>query len=314
MHKALIRASIGAAALFAVTGTVAAQELRFMTGPQGGIWVPLGGALKDLWEKNIPGLKVAALPGAGVVNVRGIEENKADIGFGNTITTVDAVAGNAPFPKPHASVCNLATLYPQYFQVIVLASSGINSVTDFKGKTITTLPRGNTTEAANMHMLKAHGLTYNDLKVTFGSITDSVTQMQDGQAQVWSVATGIPAAGVMDLSAGREVKLIDLGATVEGMKKINPGYSLGIIPAGTYPKQTTEIKVPTFGAHIVVHCKQPEDLVYKMTKAIAENVAQIALVHKGMAKLTVAEMGVDVGVPMHAGALKYYKEKGISTK
>ena len=142
MHKALIRASIGVAALFAVTGTVAAQELRFMTGPQGGIWVPLGGALKDLWEKNIPGLKVAALPGAGVVNVRGIEENKADIGFGNTITTVDAVAGNAPFPKPHASVCNLATLYPQYFQVIVLASSGINSVTDFKGKTITTLPRG----------------------------------------------------------------------------------------------------------------------------------------------------------------------------
>ena len=104
------------------------------------------------------------------------------------------------------------------------------------------------------------------------------------------------------------------GATVEGMKKINPGYSLGIIPAGTYPKQTTEIKVPTFGAHIVVHCKQPEDLVYKMTKAIAENVAQIALVHKGMAKLTVAEMGVDDGVPMHAGALKYYKEKGISTK
>ena len=77
-----------------------------------------------------------SLPGAGIANVRGIEEGKADIGFGNSISTVDAVAGNPPFNKPHANVCNIATLYPQYFQVVVRADSGINSVKDLKGKSL----------------------------------------------------------------------------------------------------------------------------------------------------------------------------------
>ena len=64
-----------------------------MTGPQAGFWVPLGGQLKDMWEKAVPGLSVTSLPGAGIANVRGIEEGKAEVGFGNTITTVDAVDG-----------------------------------------------------------------------------------------------------------------------------------------------------------------------------------------------------------------------------
>ena len=100
-------------------GAVSAQEVKLMTGPQGGVWVPLGGQLKDLWEKAVPGLSVQALPGAGIANVRGIEEGKTEIGFGNSISTVDAVAGNPPFTKKHANVCNVATLYPQYFQVVV---------------------------------------------------------------------------------------------------------------------------------------------------------------------------------------------------
>ena len=104
-----------------------AAEYKMMTGPQGGVWVPLGGQLKDMWEKAITGMfRCSPLPGAGIANVRGIEEGKADIGFGNSISTVDAVAGNAPFNKPHDNVCNVATLYPQYFQVVVRADSGIN--------------------------------------------------------------------------------------------------------------------------------------------------------------------------------------------
>ena len=74
-----------------------------MTGPQAGFWVPLGGQLKDTWEKAIPDLKVQSLPGAGIANVRGIEEGKAEVGFANTITTADAVAGTgeAPLDKKH---------------------------------------------------------------------------------------------------------------------------------------------------------------------------------------------------------------------
>lgn len=288
-----------------------ADQLKFMTGPQGGFWVPLGGALKDLWEKNIKGTTIQALPGAGVANVRGIEEGKADIGFGNTITTVDAIAGTAPFTKPHANVCNLASLYPQYMHAVVLASSGINSMKDMKGKSLITLPRGNTTEVSAQQMLQVHGLTYKDMKVNFGSISDAVTQMQDGQVNMMIVGTVIPASGIMDLAAGRDVKVLDYADVFPAMKKLNPGYTLETIPAGTYPKQDKDIKVPGFAAHIVVSCKLPADVVYGMAKSIAENVPTLAAVGKATSTLTPAIMATDIGVPMHPGAAKFYKEKGV---
>lgn len=113
---------------------VTAAELKMMSGPQGGSWIPLGGQLKDMWEKAVPGLSIQALPGAGIANVRGIEEGKADIGFGNSISTVDGLAGRAPFTKAHNNVCNVATLYPQYYQMVVPADAGINGIQDLKGK------------------------------------------------------------------------------------------------------------------------------------------------------------------------------------
>ena len=92
-----------AAAAFAIP--VAAQQVTMMTGPQGGSWVPLGGALKNMWEAAVPGLQIQAQPGAGIANVRGIDEGKAQIGFGNSSTTVDGVEGRAPYPKKTTKVC-----------------------------------------------------------------------------------------------------------------------------------------------------------------------------------------------------------------
>ncbi len=82
----------------ALAGAVSAADLKLMTGPQGGAWVPLGAQLKDMWEKAIANTSVQALPGAGIANVRGIEEGKTDVGFGNSISTVDAVAGKTAIP------------------------------------------------------------------------------------------------------------------------------------------------------------------------------------------------------------------------
>src|SRR5262245_23572900 len=101
-------AALAAAFGMVWAGTVqAAGTYRLMTGPQGGVWVPLGGALKNLWEKAIPGLTVQTLPGAGIANVRGIEEGKTEIGFGNSISTVDGIAGREPFPAATKNVCEL---------------------------------------------------------------------------------------------------------------------------------------------------------------------------------------------------------------
>ncbi|MET0632317.1 MAG: TAXI family TRAP transporter solute-binding subunit [Tardiphaga sp.] len=296
----------------ALAGTASAADLKLMTGPQGGAWVPLGGQLKDMWEKAVPNLSVQALPGAGIANVRGIEENKTDVGFGNSISTVDAVAGKPPFNKPHANVCNVATLYPQYFQVVVRVDAGVNSIKDLKGKGIAAQPRGNTAEEITKQLLQVNGLTYNDVKMSFVSYTDAVSQVQDGHAVAFTAGTTIPSSAVMDLATSRDVKIIDLADQLDAMKKVNPGYTLNTIPKGTYPKQDKDIQVIGYATHIVASCKLPEDTVYSMAKAISQNTQQLSSIVKDIRNLTPKGMAENIGVPFHRGAAKFYKEAGIA--
>lgn len=307
-------ALLAATAALTITTAAGAADLRLMTGPQGGVWVPLGGQLKDMWEKAIPGTNVQAMPGAGIANVRGIQEGKTEVGFGNSISTVDALVGNPPFNKPHDKVCNVATLYPQYFQLLVPANSDIKSVKDLKGKSITTQPRGNTGELITQQILKANGLSYSDVKVSHVSYTDSVEQMKDGHAQAFSLGTAIPSGAVMDLASARDVKLLDLSSDLPAMKKLNPGYTLVNVPKGTYPKQDQDVKVIGYATHIVASCDLPADQVYAMTKAMADNVPAMAATSKTMEGLTPQAMAEDIGVPFHPGAARFYKEKGIEVK
>jgi TRAP transporter TAXI family solute receptor len=297
-----------------VLRSASAAELKFMTGPQGGAWVPLGGQLKDLWEKAIANMSVQALPGAGIANVRGIEEGKTDIGIGNSISTVDAVAGKAPFNKPHGNVCNVATLYPQYFQVVVRVDAGVNSIKDFKGKAIAAQPRGNTAEEITKQLLQVNGLTYNEVKMSFVSYTDAVTQVQDGHAVAFTAGTTIPSSAVMDIATSREIKLLDLANQIDAMKKLNPGYTLNTIPKGTYPKQDKDVQVIGYATHIVASCKLTEDLVYGMTKTIAQNTQQLSAIVKDIKTLNPKGMAEDIGVPFHPGAAKFYKEAGVTVK
>jgi len=306
--------AIGLACAFTIVSVAStpAAEIKLMTGPQGGAWVPLGGQLKDLWEKAVANLSVQALPGAGIANVRGIEEGKTDVGFGNSISTVDAIKGAPPFNKPHANVCNVATLYPQYFQVVVRIDAGVNAIKDLKGKGIAAQPRGNTAEEITKQLLQVNGLTYNDVKMSFVSYTDAVTQVQDGHAVAFTAGTTIPSSAVMDLASARDVKLLDLADQLGAMKKLNPGYTLNTIPKGTYPKQDKDVKVIGYATHIVASCKLPVDTVYGMTKAIAVNTATLASIVKDIAALKPNAMAEDIGGPFHAGAAKFYKEAGIT--
>lgn len=298
----------------AVAGPAAAAELKMMTGPQGGSWIPLGGQLKDMWEKAIPGLAVQVMPGAGIANVRAVEEDKAQVGFANSISTVDAMAGKPPFNKPHKDVCNVATLYPQYYQFVVTADSGINKFEDLKGKSITTQQKGNTGELITRQLLETHGLSYNDVKVSFVGYSDSVNQMKDGHAVAFGLNTQVPAGAVMDLAAARDIKLLDQTSSLAAMKKLNPGYQLITIPKGSYPKQDQDVHVIGFYTHIVASCKLPADQVYTMTKQIAANTKTLAVVAKDIATLTPKGMAEDVGVPFHPGAAKFYKEVGITVQ
>jgi len=292
----------------------AAQQVTMMTGPQGGSWVPLGGALKNMWEKAVPGLAMTVTPGAGIANVRGVDEGKAQIGFANSSTTVDGIDGRAPYPKKVTKVCQVANLYPQYFQVAALADAKINSYADLKGKSLVTQPKGNTAEALTETVLKMNGLSYQSLsKANFqASYTDAVSMMKDGHAQVMTMGTTAPASAIMDLASARDVKLVPVDdKTMAELKKSNAGYNKLVIKAGTYPKQDKDVPVIGYSTHIVAACDLPEDVVYKMTKAMAEHVDDMAAVVKPIAGLTPKDMAIDIGVPFHKGAAKFYKEKGV---
>ena len=312
MKTSIKTIGLSVALALAIAAPATAADLKFMTGPQGGSWIPLGGQLKDMWEKAIPGLQVQALPGAGIANVRGVDEGKADIGFGNSISTVDGVAGNAPFPKKVTNVCNIATLYPQYYQLVVPADSGINSVADLKGKAITTQQRGNTGELITRQLLGVNGLKYDDVKVSFVGYSDSVNQMKDGHAVAFGLGTQVPAGAIMDLASARPIKLLDQSSSFAGMKKLNPGYTLVTVKKGSYPGQDNDVKVIGYATHIFASCKLPADEVYKMTKAMIENSSTLASIAKAIGGQKLADFGEDIGVPFHPGAAKYYKEHGLT--
>jgi len=305
---------LGAAVFAAALAVpVAAQQVTMMTGPQGGSWIPLGGALKNMWEQAIPGLQIQATPGAGIANVRGVDEGKAQIGFGNSSTTVDGVEGRAPYPKKTTKVCQVANLYPQYFQVVALADAKVNSFADLKGKTLVTQSKGNTAEMLTAEVLKINGMTYQSLgKVSFqASYTDAVDMMKDGHVQVFTLGTTAPASAVMDLASARDVQMVPVDdKTMAELKKQNAGYNRLVIKAGTYPKQDKDVAAIGYTTHIVAACDLPEDVVYKMTKTMATNVGDMAAVVKPITGLTPKDMAVDIGVPFHKGAAKYYREVG----
>ncbi|PLC50816.1 C4-dicarboxylate ABC transporter substrate-binding protein [Pollutimonas subterranea] len=292
-------------------GTIAgAQQVRLMTGPQGGSWYPLGGAIANIAGK--AGVKVQVLPGAGIANVKAVQLGKADFGFGNSISTVDGVAGRAPFEAKADNVCNVATLYPQYFQIVANADANIGSLADSKGKSIAVQPRGNTAEFITAQMLEVYGMTYKDMsRVSYVSYTDAVSLLKDNNAQLFTLGTTVPSSSIMDLASARAIKLIEVpDDKFQAMRKLNPGYTKLTIPANSYPGQDKDVQAVGYATHLIARCDLDQDSVYKILQGIVADKADLEAIAKAMAPTTLKMMAEDIGVPLHKGAEKFYKEKG----
>ena len=307
------KAGLVASVVFvALAGSASASDIKLVTGPQGGSWYPLGGALKNLIEKQIPGTNVSVGPGAGIANVKAVEAGKADIGFANSVSTVDAINGKAPFEKKYENVCNVATLYPQYFQIVTVAGSGIKTPADLKGKALTTQKKGNTGEQITVHLLEAYGLTYDDLpKVNQGSYTDSVNQLKDGNATWFTLGSTAPASSVMDLASSRGVMMVPIPDDgLANMQKINPGYKRIVIKAGTYPKQDADVPTVGYATHVIARCDLDAKVIEGVLNAMEGGMGDLAAIAKAMTGADAKAMALDIGVPMHKGAESYYKSKG----
>lgn len=290
------------------TGTI--RQLKFMSGPQGGSWVPLAGAIAELVQKQAPGLQVTVLPGAGIANVKALQGGRAELGFGNANSTADGYAGRAPFDQATRDVLNVVTLYDQYFQLVVPADSGIRTVADLKGKRLATQPRGNTGEQITRELLEVNGLAYDDLaKVHFVSYTDAVELIKNRQADAFGLITTIPASAVLDLATSRPVRLLSIDEqALAKLKAKNSGYGTLRVPRGTYPGQESDaVTVGTY-THVVANAGVPEDVIYQVTRTIVESRDQLAIVVSAMRGRSLDAMAQDVGVPFHPGAKRYFDE------
>ena len=286
--------------------------LRMMTGPMGGSWYPLGGAIMNAVQKEIPELNVSVSLGGGVANVEAVEFGKCEIGFSNSSSGVDGVYGRPPFKQKMTNMRQLANLYPQFFQIVVFEDAGIKTVTDLKGKSISPGPRGHTGEFAARQVLEIYGLSYKDMsKVQHVGYSDTVALMKDGHCAAWLLCTTIPASSIMDLASARKIRLIALPEDkIKAMQKLNAGYIKRTIPKGTYAG--VDYDVPGFGffTHLIISAKLPDDLVYKITKSLVKDLPRLGDVVKDMKGVTTKDLALDIGIPFHPGALKYYKEIG----
>ncbi len=287
-------------------------DLKLMTGPMGGSWYPLGAAIADSVQKEIPGVTISVSPGGGVGNVEAVEFGKCDIGFSNSSSGVDGVYGRPPFKQKMPNMRQLANLYPQYFQIVVLEDKGIKSVADLKGKAISPGPKGHTGEFAARQVLEVYGLSYKDMsKVQHVGYSDAVALMKDGHCDGWLLCTTIPASSIMDIALSRKIRLLSLPEDkIKAMQKLNAGYIKRTVPKGTYQGVDYDVQGFGFFTHLIISAKLADDLVYKITKTMANNLPRFGDVVKDMKGVTKKDLAMDIGIPFHPGALKYYKEVG----
>ncbi|WP_029030915.1 TAXI family TRAP transporter solute-binding subunit [Salinarimonas rosea] len=311
--KHLTKVLLASVAATALAGAAQAQDIKLMTGPQGGSWYPLGGAIQQIVQSGMDGVNVQVLPGGGIANVKGIATGRADVAFANSVSTVDAIEGRGAFEERAENVCNVATLYPQYFQIVTLASAGIDSVADLSGKALATQPRGNTAEDITRQLLDAAGLSYDDMsQMHFVSYSDGVSLMKDNNAAAMTLGTTVPASAIMDLASGSDIRMLSLDdALMDEMQSRNPGYQKLTIPAGSYPGQDEDVQAIGYATHVVARCDLDADVVHGMLAGMVENIGDLQAIAGAMRGVTPEQMAQDVGVPMHEGAKRYYEEQGV---
>lgn len=207
-------------------------------------------------------------PGSGLANVQGVANGRFPIGFANSISTVDGINGRDPFNEAIDNVCNLGTLYPQYFQVMALDDAEVESVADFEGKRVTTQQNGHTGEMLTRGLLDTQGLSYDDLEsVSHLSYSDSVVAMKDGHADIFTLGTALPAGSVMDLANSRDISFVPIDdATFDQFKEQNAAFQKRMVPAGSYPGVDEDVPAITYDTHMIAQCDFDDEIVTAFLK------------------------------------------------
>ena len=319
----LKRALHGAAALaFAAVltgGAAVAQQktIAIGTGGTGGVYYPLGGAIANVLSKHLPGVQATAeVTGGSVDNLKLIGSGQSEIGFSMADAALDALKGEDKFKGGKVPLQTLMVLYPNRMHVVTVDGTGIDKMSDLKGKRISTGSPGGATEVMAFRVIEAAGLDRDkDMKRERLGVAESVNAIKDRKIDAFFWVGGIPTAAVTDLAAtpGVKMKLIDHGDLADKMNaKYGKLYSAGTIAPGAYPNTDKPNQIVDVWNILVTGDRMTDDAAYTIVKTLVEKKAELVAVHKEAESFSLENQVQERSpIPFHPGALRYFKEMGV---
>ncbi len=302
--------------VMAVPSLAATAQLVMATGGTAGTYYPLGGAMSQIINSRVKDVNVSVQStGASVANIRMIQNGEVDLALVQTDIADYAWNGTEMF-KDDGKLQNfsvIASLYPELIQVVVRAESGIESIADLKGKKVSVGAPGSGTEANARQILEIYGLTYKDLaQVQYLSFSESAEAFKDKHIDAFFVTAGIPNAGIQDTATMHKIQI--LAVPDDMYKNLHNKYGFygqALIPAGCYINQTEPVRTVAVQAVLITRRDLDADVVYEMTAALFENLPELATAHAKGKEVSLEGALTGVSTPLHPGAEKYFKEKGI---
>ena len=286
--------------------------VNIATGGTAGVYYPLGGAMAEIFNKNIPGMNASAQStGASVANINLIKDGKVEVALVQNDIAYYAANGTEMFKdKKVEAIQGIASLYNETIQIVTIEGKGIKTVADLKGKRVAVGALGSGTEANARQIMEIFGITYADIKPQYLSFGEAANGLKDGNIDVAFVTAGAPTAAIQDIAAQHKVALVSVPADkAEALIKKYPFYAKQTIKGKTYPTVAEDVQTVAVKAMLVTSSKVDADLVYKMTKAMYTNLDRIKSAHAQGANVQKATALEGMGIKVHAGADKFFKEK-----
>lgn len=297
----------------------AVEFVTIVTGSTGGTYYPVGTILANHFNTVLAnkGYKWSAQSSGGTAeNLEMMKKGEAEMAIAMANLTGFAYTGTVRYEgNKIENLRYVMGLWPDVTQFVFRVESGIKTWKDLKGKKIAVGPAGSGTEFSSRVLLKGlANLTFEDIIPERVGYTEGSQSLQNGQIDAFNAEAGIPTGAVAELMASRtKVGVLEFSdADLARLKKEAPFYYRVVIPAGTYPKQDKDLKVAGIKSALLVGKDVPEEIVYDMLKVIYADRSQMEKEHAAFTKINF-DNPVDglFGAPLHPGAVKFFKEKGV---
>lgn len=317
------RALLAGAALVlatSISSAVAAERVFFgiATGGTGGTYYPLGGMLAQLISNQVDldGKKLSATAETGnasVANAKLLGKGDIESAFVAADILDAAYKGRAQFDgKPVKNIRALGSLYPETVQLVTRADKNIKQFIDLKGQSVSSGSPGSGQWQLLGDLLQANGMSRDDIKEDHSSFSQSVEKLKDGNLTASLITAGTPTSSVTELANGHAVSIVPLvGESVDKLLEVQPYYAKFTLPANTYKGQEQAVDTLAVRAIWATHADLPDDVAYAVVKALYENTETLGKVHPKGKEIDLQSALESISVPLHPGAEKYYREKGI---